>query len=548
MGSWQQTESQQAPPAPEPAMEDALALQPLISEAVSQPKAMLRNVNADLAVPNGWHDDASANGKTAGWMSAGPTSHVPMHDAHPETNLLPGSYSGSQTPAGMYAMPEAVHAWATDGAVSTSLGSDAEFAQAPMGRRSHRTFHQPSAPLTNGFAPGVSQPYPPQPKSGSLHPHLANAGYSGSPSDSNHWQESASQPPPGLSQVVRPPGFGWAGGEVTASARQPTSMREQAPSANLGLPSYALSAYHKQPHAQPQGHGYQGHSQHRHALPNASARLTSSLQSLDLATDSWQSQRSGQSQHLSSQRWGRGGRPGADGGSATQPPSARVSPERMREGHGEPDSHPPLASASASMGYRPHKVSAGMRHPAYPAYPASSTLPDTYAEQGLRPGPAVVRQYDNRHDNGNMKVPHAAVEAAMLASSAQMAGGYQEPKPVLPDWQRPAPLQSRDLAAATDLERLLQQLTPVLSENSQNGGHLTLVSYWLPHSCSPANSRWATLTAISISPCCCLTSMCVLLLLTTLIVLQCCLCPVACLHYKLTIHPLITLCVWLQLE
>jgi len=54
-----------------------------------------------------------------------------------------------------------------------------------------------------------------------------------------------------------------------------------------------------------------------------------------------------------------------------------------------------------------------------------------------------------------------------------MTGSFQEPRHMLADWQRPAPLQSRDLAAATDVERLLQQLTPV---HDQNPSQLTLVS------------------------------------------------------------------------
>jgi len=143
----------------------------------------------------------------------------------------------------------------------------------------------------------------------------------------------------------------------------------------------------------------------------------------------------------------------------------------MRDGHSESDAHPPVTSANLS--YRPHKVSPGMRHAAYPAPASLSAL---YSEQGARPGASTLRQFDNRHGSGSMK---GATEAAMLGSSGQMTGSFQEPRHMLADWQRPAPLQSRDMAAATDVERLLQQLTPVLSENDQNVGQLTLVSQLL---------------------------------------------------------------------
>lgn len=85
----------------------------------------------------------------------------------------------------------------------------------------------------------------------------------------------------------------------------------------------------------------------------------------------------------------------------------------------------------------------------------------------------MLRQFDNRHGSGSVK---GACEAAMLGSSGHMTGSLEEPKHMLADWQRPAPLQSKDMATATDVERLLQQLTPVLSENDLNAGQLTLVS------------------------------------------------------------------------
>ena len=467
VGSWQQTAPQQQPSATEPAKDIALDLESLVSETVSQPRT-LRSAHANL---NGWHDDVSVNGKAASQASAGVTSQMPPCEAYPDGNSLPVGCGGPQA-TGMYAVPEAVHAWATDGAASTSFGVDADYAHAPIARQIHRAPHQQSVPHINGYAPGVSQAYPPHTKSGSFHPQLANVGYTGSPG-SNHWQGAAPLPPPGLSHITRPRGSGWSGSDGTSSGRQAAAVRDQAANTSVGLPSYAIPAYHKQPHAQPQSHGYSGHSQHRQASAGSHARLTSNLQSLDLANDSWQSRRPGQSQNPSGQRWSRGGRPAAsDGGIATQPSSARVSPERIREGlHDETNARPHVGSVSAFTGYRPHKVSAGMQHF---AYPAPSAFPGAYADQGLRSAASMTRQHDTRHGNGNMKVQHDIAEAAMLPSSTHMTGSYQESRPALPDWQRPAPLQSRDLAAATDVERLLQQLTPALS--SQNSGQLTLVS------------------------------------------------------------------------
>jgi len=441
----------------------------MISETVSQPKTSLRNDHAELALPNGWHDDASINGNSASQASAAPASHTAHIEAHPEGSLLPGASASSQA-AGLYAMPEAVHAWATDGAASTSLESDVDFLHPPMTRRSHRTSHLPSGSYTNGYAPSINQAYP-QAKGG-VPQELANIGYPGSPSGSNQWQDTAPQLPPGLSWGTQSQGSGWGGSDMTAAAaatRQPVGSRDHVPAASLGLPSYAQPAHRKQPHALLQSHGYPAHSQHRQASAGGHTRLTSSLQSLDLANDDWQIQRSGQGQHPPGQRWSRGGRPtGHDAGPATQPSSARVSPERMRDGHSESDAHPPV-----NLSYRPHKVSPGLRHAAYPAPASLSAL---YAEQGARPGASTLRQFDNRHGSGSMK---GATEAAMLGSSGQMTGSFQEPRHMLADWQRPAPLQSRDMAAATDVERLLQQLTPVLSENDQNVGQLTLVSQLL---------------------------------------------------------------------
>jgi len=471
VGSAQRRAPQQQPPAADSATDNALDLQSMISETVSQPKTSLRNDHAELALPNGWHDDASINGNSASQASAAPASHTAHIEAHPEGSLLPGASASSQA-AGLYAMPEAVHAWATDGAASMSLESDFDFLHPPMTKRSHRTSHLPSGSYTNGYAPSINQAYPHA--KGGVPQELANVGYSGSPSGSNQWQDTAPQPPPGLSRGTKSHGSGWGGSDMTAvagAARQPVSTRGHVPAASLGLPSYAQPAHRKQPHALLHSHGYPAHPQHRQASAGGHTRLTSSLQSLDLANDDWQIQRSGQGQHPPGQRWSRGGRPtGHDAGPATQPPSARASPERMRDGHSESDAHPPVTSASAKLSYRPHKASPGMRHAAYPA-PAS--LSGLYAEQGARPGASTLRQFDNRHGSGSMK---GATEAAMPGPSAQMTGSFQEPRHMLADWQRPAPLQSRDLAAATDVERLLQQLTPVLSENDQNPSQLTLVS------------------------------------------------------------------------
>ena len=465
IGSAQRRAPQQQLPAADSATDDALDLQSIISETVSLPKTSLRNDHAELALPNGWHDDLSINGNSASQASAAPASHTAHIEAHPEA-WLPGASASSQA-AGLYAMPEPVHAWATDGAASTSLESDADFLHPPMTRRSHHTSQLPSGSYTNGYAPSINQAYP-QAKGG-VPPVLANVGYPGSPSGSNQWQNTASQPPSALSCGTQSHGSGWGGSDMTpvaAAAHQPGGMRDHVPAA-----SYTQPAHRKQPHAVLQSHGYLAHSQHRQASAGGHTRLTSSLQSLDLANDDWQIQRSGQGQHPPGQRWSRGGRlTGHDAGPATQPSSARVSPERMRDGHSESDAHPPVTSASANLIYRPHKASPGMRHAAYPAPACLSAL---YAEQGARPGASALRQFDNRHGSGSIK---GAAEAAMLGSSGQMIGSFQEPRHMLADWQRPAPLQSRDMAAATDVERLLQQLTPVLSENDQNAGQLTLVS------------------------------------------------------------------------
>ncbi|DBA93021.1 TPA: hypothetical protein ACH3X2_003360 [Trebouxia sp. C0005] len=472
VGSAQRRAPQQQPPAADSATDDALDLQSIISETVSQPKTSLRNDHAELALPNGWHDDASINGNSASQASAAPASHNPHVEAHPEGGLLPGASASSQA-AGLYAMPEAVHAWATDGAASTSLEGDVDFLHSPMTRRSHRTSHMPSSSYTNGYAPSINQAYPQA--QGGVPQELANVGYPGSPSGSNQWQDTAPQPPPGLSWGTKSHGSGWGGSDMTAvaaAACQPVSTRDHVPAASLGLPSYAQPAQRKHPHALLQSHGYPTYSQHRQAPAGGHTRLTSSLQSLDLANDDWQIPRSGQGQHPLGQRWSRGGRPtGHDAGPATQPSSARVSPERMRDGHSESDAHPPVTPALANLSYRPHKVSPGMRHA---AYPARASLSGLYAEQGARPAASMLRQFDNRHGSGAMK---GAPEAAMPGPSGQITG-FQEPRQLLADWQRPAPLQSRDMAAVTDVERLLQQLTPVLSENDQNAGQLTLGDLW----------------------------------------------------------------------
>ena len=438
----------------------------------------------------------------------------------------------------MYAVPEAVHAWAKDGAASASPAihadtsqpaTDADTNQPLPQRQSQRSSQQPNVPYVNGYALGTSQAYQAHVKSGALYPHIANSGYSDSPASSNHWQAPPANPPDALSQLIGH--HGWTKSDIHPAQRpadfqpaqpqgdiQPAqqqadirpaqrqtdvhpaqrqadvhpaqrqadihpaqrqtdvhpaqrqadlhlaqrpapSARDQLSAASQGLPSYALSAYYKQPHAQPPGPGYPGHAQHRHQGSTApNARLTSSLQSLDLAHDSWHNLRLGQEQRLN-----RGGRPTAHG-TATQPPSARVSPERPRDTCSDTGAHP-----HAGLGQRSHRQSVGMRQPAYP-------LQQQHLPSGQYSG-GHARHRDNRHTQGGLS--YDASEAAMLASAAQLSGAYHDPRSTMPAWQKPAPLRTRDSAAATDLERLVQQLTPVLSEEEHNAGKLTLVSHSL---------------------------------------------------------------------
>lgn len=105
-------------------------------------------------------------------------------------------------------------------------------------------------------------------------------------------------------------------------------------------------------------------------------------------------------------------------------------------------------------------------------YPGTASATGAYAEQGLAFDPAVHQHHGVAQGQANTRLPYEAAEAAMLASSA----AADQHRPVLADWPRPAPLPGRDLGSnATDIERLLHQLTPCVSGTSQDVADLTLV-------------------------------------------------------------------------
>ena len=452
--SWHQAPPQQPATISKPASEDSLDLQALVKEAVNHPQRHRHN-----ALPNGRQSGTPSVSVTASLASAGAATHVSDAAASPEADVHLGVHS-----TGMYAEPAAVQAWATDGAASSILEQDsASSSHAPHypARRSHH----PTAHHINGYASGFSEGDLPGAKPGGVY-----ADYAASSGSGHHWRDPTPDFPPGLYQSIAPHGSVGAG--LAPATRHTSAARDQAHLPHVGPPSYALPTYAKHfhgqqggMHPQPQVAPHLGWPQSRQPAGGVSARRTSSLQSLDLANDSWQERRSGQSQHSYGQR-GKGGRPAAqNGGSATQPSSARVSPDRSR------DSHRMVApqkqgSATASAAQRPF-TAMGFRHAEYP----HASVADSFAESGLQSSSALQRQSSAFHARGAAKLPREAAEVAMPAS-ATMADSH---RPVLADWQMPAPVQSRDLAAATDIERLLQQLTPVMPCGSQTTNGLTLV-------------------------------------------------------------------------
>ena len=446
---WQPAAPQQPTAASKPASDDSLDLQDLINEAVNHSQSQPRS-----ALPNGQQAgtpsaSAAASLASAGDAGAGPTN-TDMHQ-------------GVQG-VGMYAEPAAVQAWATYGAASSvqeqdTPASSSHTPQYPT-QRSHLSGDQHHI---NGYASGVCPGNPSAGQLGGVHPSAHSADYPGSSGSDHHWRDHTPELPPGLYQGNARRGSG-AAGLVPAG-------RDQALVSDMSLPSYALPTYAKhsksqQGRATPQP-SHLGWAQSRQPAAGVSAGPTSSLQSLDLAHDSWQERRVGQSQHPYGQRWGRSGRPTAQGGgSATQPSSARVSPERSRDAHrsAAPQRQGFATGSAAQRAF----TSAGSRHS---EYPPAAMVADAFTESGLYSGSAVHRQGNASHARSAAQTPREAAEVVVPASAA-MADSLQ---PVLTDWQRPAPVQSRDLAAATDIERLLQQLTPVMPRESQATDGLTLV-------------------------------------------------------------------------
>lgn len=435
-----------------PASDSSLDIQDLSNEAVTHTQSQPRH-----ALPSGWHSGTPSASVAVSLASAGETEASPI-DAH-------GGHLGVQG-VGMYAEPAAVQAWATYGAVLAAQERDTPASSSHTTQYS-RSRLRDAQQHVNGYASGVYSGNPSGGRLGEINPCLHHC--PGSSSSDHHWQDNTPELPPGLFQGSARPGSSEA--SLAPAARQITAGRSQARVSHMGLPSYALPVHAKHPNSQQGSMHAQpiqlGRPQSRQPAAAVSAAPTSSLQSLDLAHDSWQERRRGQSQHLYGQRSGKGSRPSThSGGSATQPSSARVSPERSRDGH-RIEAPQRQGSASGAAAQRP-VMSAGSK---LGEYPYASIAPDAFPESGLHSRSALHRQGSAFHTRNAAQLPREAVEAAAPAS-ASMADSQ---RPVMTDWHRPAPLQSRDLAAATDIERLLQQLTPVMPGGSQARDGLTLV-------------------------------------------------------------------------
>lgn len=425
-------------------------LQDLINEAVNHSQRQPRS-----ALPNGQQAGTPPAGAAASLASAGDAgAALTGTDMHLDVQG-----------AGMYAEPAAVQAWATDGAASSvqeqdTPASSSHTPQYPT-QRSHLSGAQHH---TNGYASGVRQGNSSGGKLGGINPSLHSADFPESSGSNHHWRDRTPELPPGLYQGTARRGSGVTGLGPAVS--------NEAPVSDVGLPSYALPTYAK--HSKSQQGSLQPQPSHlrwaqsRQPGAGVSAGHTSSLQSLDLAHDSWQERRAGQSQHPYGQRWGRSGRPTAQGGgSVTQPSSARVSPERSRDAQ-RTAAPQRRGFANGSAAQRPF-TSAGSRHG---EYPHATMVADALTESGLYSSSNADRQGNAFHARSAAQLPREAAEVAMPASAA-MADSLQ---PVLTDRPRPAPVQSRDLAAATDIERLLHQLTPVMPRGNQATDGLTLVS------------------------------------------------------------------------
>ena len=447
--SWQPAAPQQPTAASKPASDDSLDLQDLISEAVNHSQSQPHK-----ALPNGQQAGTPSASAAASLASAGNAGAGPADtDMHLDVQGV-----------GMYAEPAAVQAWATDGAASSvqeqhTPASSCNTSQYPT-QRSHLSGAQHHI---NGYASGVCPGNPSAGHLGGSHPSPHSGDYPASSGSDHHWGDHTPELPPGLYQGTARRGSGAAGFAPAA--------RDKAPMSDMGLPSYALPTYAKhfksqQGSANPQP-SHPGWAQSRQPATGFTAGPTSSLQSLDLAHDSWQERRVGQSQHPYGQRWGRSGRSTAQGGgSATQPSSARVSPERTRDAH-RTAAPQRQGFATGSAVQRP-LTPAGSRHG---EYPHAAAVADAFIESGLYSSSAVHRQGNAFHARSAAQLPREAAEVTVPAPTA----AADSLRPVLTDWQRPAPVQSRDLAAATDIERLLQQLTPVMPGESQATDGLTLV-------------------------------------------------------------------------
>ena len=433
-----------------PASEESLDIQDLVNKAANPSQSQ-----PPSALPNGQQTGTPSATTAASLASAGDAGADP-------TDI--GMHAGVQG-VGMHAEPADVPAGATDCAASPvqeqdSPASSSHTPQYPT-QRSHLSGAQHQF---NGYGSGVRQGKSSEGKLGDIDPSPHSADYPGSSGSNHHWRDHTPELPPGLYQGTARCG--------PAAAGLVPAVRDQAPVSDVVLPSYALPTYAK--HSRSQQGSTQPQPSHlrwaqgRQPAAGVSAGPSSSLQSLDLAHDSWQERRGGHSQHPYGQRWGRSRTLTAQGGgSATQPSSARVSPERSRDTH-RTAAPQRQGFATASAAHRPF-TSAGSRHG---DFPHAAMVADTLTESGQYwPSSTVGRQGNAFHARSAAQMPPEAAEVAVPASAA-MADSL---RPVLTDLQRPVPVQSRDLAGATDIERLLQQLTPVMPGARQGTDNFTLV-------------------------------------------------------------------------
>lgn len=354
--------------------------------------------------------------------------------------------------AGLYPMPEAVLVWAAEGAASGTAALDPfmptdQWQSTLPGQHAPRLLAMPSnvSGISSDRGSGYATPSPSHSAQSAQHAHVAAS------HPRSQWSDRSMQPLPGHSHHSRNSSASWNNLGLGAS-HAAVASRDHRPAGSFshyrqqqGQNLYQNSAQNAVASSHFQPHPYSASVGHQ---------LNSNLESLDLANDSWQPQRSNQHQ----QQYARQSRPAQHGSfRRSQPADTGAESSRAYEGpayKGQSSVPPARTYRPASSTQAPYAViNRGARQGAYPsmeAMPSGDNLMHLSQQQA--------------HDVALLAAQHAA--AHFPAANGDLRPLLQQPIGLHPE-------QHLSPNCLTDFERLLKKLMP--SIDGHMGSSLTLV-------------------------------------------------------------------------